>query len=344
MEFSQPLMLAWVAVVPALLLGYWALSRRQRRMAARFADARLFDQLIVRPSTWRRALPVACYLVGILLLAVAMARPVAAIPLPINRAAVMIAIDTSKSMMATDVQPSRLEAARRAAREFADLVPRSTKIGLLSFSEYGTVLLPPSTDRQALTEALDRLQTQSATSMGGGILEALRVLPDRARFLGERLDRLIRQGTGRPPQPLPLPNEPPPTLEQIAPASIIMFSDGVNNFGPDPYEASMLARESKVKIYTIGLGTPGGTVMRVDGQLVLVPFDAAGLERIATMTEGRYFSSTTSDELRRVYRQLSRVMGWERTRMEVSFLLVGVSALFMLAGGAMSLVWFRRVP
>jgi Ca-activated chloride channel family protein len=343
-EFTQPMMLAWVALVPALVLGYWALSRRQRRLADRFADARLFEQLIVRPSAARRLLPVAAYLIGILLLAVAMARPVAAIPLPVNRAAVMIAIDTSKSMMATDIQPSRLEAARRAAREFAALVPRSTKIGLVSFSEYGTVLLPPSTDRTALTEALDRLQTQSATSVGGGILEALRVLPDRARFLGERLDRLIRQGTGRPPQPFPPPNEPPPTLDQLVPASIIMFSDGVNNFGPDPYEASVLARDSKVKIYAVGLGTQGGTVMRIDGQLVLVPFDAAGLERIAAMTEGRYFSGTTGEELRRVYRQLSRVMGWERTRMEVSFLLVGVAALFMLAGGAMSLVWFRRVP
>jgi Ca-activated chloride channel family protein len=337
-------MLAWVVLVPLLLLGYWALSRRQRRMAERFADARLFAQLVVRPTAWQRALPVACYLMGILLLAVAMARPVAAIPLPVNRAAVMIAVDTSKSMMATDVPPTRLDAARRAAREFADLAPRSTKIGLVSFSEYGTVLLPPTTDRIALHEALDRLQTQSATSVGGGILEAVRVLPDRARFLGERLDRLIRQGTGRAPTPLPLPIEPPPTLDQIIPASIIIFSDGVNNFGPDPYEAASLARDSKVKIFTIGLGVPGGTVMRVDGQLVLVPFDPSGLERIAQVTEGRYFSSTSSEELRRAYRLLSRVMGWERTRMEVSFLLVGVAALFMLTGGGFSLVWFRRVP
>jgi len=166
-EFTQPLMLLWVALVPLLLLGHWGLSRRQRRIAERFADARLFEQLVVRPSAWQRALPVACYLIGILLLAVAMARPVAAIPLPVNRAAVIIAIDTSKSMMATDVPPTRLEAARRAAREFADLVPRSTKIGLVAFSEYGTVLLPPTTDRTALYEALDRLQTQSATSVGG---------------------------------------------------------------------------------------------------------------------------------------------------------------------------------
>ena len=344
MEFTQPLMLLWVALVPLLLLGHWGLSRRQRRIAERFADARLFEQLVVRPSAWQRALPVACYLIGILLLAVAMARPVAAIPLPVNRAAVIIAIDTSKSMMATDVPPTRLEAARRAAREFADLVPRSTKIGLVAFSEYGTVLLPPTTDRTALYEALDRLQTQSATSVGGGILEAVRVLPDRARLLGERLDRLLRQGTGRPSAPQPAPNEPPPSLDQIAPASIIVFSDGVNNFGPDPYEAAALARDGKVKIFTIGLGIPGGTVMRVEGQMVLVPFDPSGLQRIAQMTDGRYFASATEEELRRVYRQLGRIMGWERTRMEVSFLLAGVAALFMLTGGGLSLIWFRRVP
>lgn len=342
MEFTWPVMLWAVGLVPLLLLGQRWLARRQQQAATRFADARLFDRLVVRPPRWQRGLPVGLYLVAVFLLAVALARPVAAIPLPVNRAAVMLAIDTSKSMVATDVPPSRLDAARQAAREFAALVPRSTKVGLVVFSEYGQVLLAPTTDRQALVEALERLQLQSATSVGGGILEALRVLPGRAQVLGERLERLLRQGSPRPP--LPPSSGPPASPDALAPAAIIVFSDGVNNFGPNPFEAAQLAREGKVRIYTIAVGTPGGTVMRLDNQMVLVPFDASGLERIAQMTDGRHFSSTRADDLRAIARELGRVIGWERTRMEVSFLLVGGAAVLMLAGGGLSLAWFKRLP
>ena len=344
MDFTWPMMLWAVALVPLLWVGHRILLRRQHRAAERFAEKRLFEQLIVSPPSWQRALPIACYLAGILFLAVGLARPIASVPLPVNRAAVILAIDTSKSMIGTDVSPSRLDVAKRAAREFINLVPRSTKIGIVGFSEYGTVLLPPSTDRTALLEAVDRLQLQSATSVGGGILEAVRVLPGRARLLGERLDRLTRQGGGGRPTPAPPTSEPPPSLDEIVPSAIIMMSDGVSNFGPDPYEAAAIARDGKVRIFTIGIGTPAGSVMRIDGQMVLVPFDASGLQRIAQITDGRYFSSTTEEELRRVYQQLGRIIGWERTRMEISFLLVGAAAVVMLMGGALSLMWFRRVP
>jgi len=341
MEFTWPMMLLAVGLVPLLWWGYRFLARRQRRTAEQFAEARLFEQLVVRPPSWQRSLPVACYLIAVLLLAVAMARPVAALPMPVNRAAVMVAIDTSKSMIATDISPTRLEAAKAAARVFAGLVPRSTKIGLVTFSEYGTVLLPPTTDRAALLEALDRVQPQSATSVGGGILESVRVLPGREALLRERLERLLRPGSvPSPPNPL----DPRPNPDDLVPASIIIFSDGVNTFGPNPYEAAQLARDGKVRIFTIGMGTPGGTVMQIDGQMVLVPFDSAGLERIAQITDGRYFASASAEELHRVYRQLGRVIGWERTRIEVSFLLLGVAGLLVLTGGALSMLWFRRVP
>jgi Ca-activated chloride channel family protein len=338
-------MMLWaLGLVPLLYAGHLLLVRRQRRVAEAFAERRLFEQLVVRPPSWQRAFPLALYLIAIALLSLALARPVAAIPMPVNRSAVVIAIDTSKSMMATDVQPSRLEAAKRAAREFARIVPRSTKIGLVSFSEYGQVLLAPTTDRQQFAEAIDRLQVQSATSVGGGILESVRVLPGRARFLGERLEQMMRQGAPRPNTPPQNPTEPVPTFEELAPGAILIFSDGVNNYGPDPYEAAQLARDGKVKIYTIGLGTQGGVVMQIDNQMVLVPFDSSGLERIAQIADGKYFSSAGDEELQRIYRQLGRIIGWERTRLEVSFLLVGVAGVIMTAGGALSLAWFRRVP
>jgi len=343
-DFTWPVMLWALVLVPVLYVGHRLLVRRQQRVAEAFAERRLFEQLVVRPPSWQRSLPLSLYLIAILLLSLALARPVAAIPMPVNRSAVIIAIDTSKSMMGTDVPPTRLDAAKRAAREFARIVPRSTKIGLVSFSEYGQVLLAPTTERQQFAEALDRLQVQSATSVGGGILESVRVLPGRARFLGERLERMLRQGTGRPSTPPQNPTEPIPTFEELAPAAILIFSDGVNNFGPDPYEAASLARDGRVKIYAIGLGTPGGVVMQIDNQMVLVPFDSSGLERIAQISDGKYFSSASDEELQRIYRQLGRIIGWERTRLEVSFLLVGVAGLVITTGGALSLAWFRRVP
>jgi len=342
MEFHWPLMLLALLLVPLLVGAYRLMLRRQQRIAERFAESRLFEQLVVRPPVWQRTLPLACYLVAVTVLAVAMARPVAALPFPVNQAAVIVAIDTSKSMVATDVAPSRLEAAKAAARMLAGLVPRSTKVGLVTFSEYGTLLLAPTTDRTAFAEALERVQLQSATSVAGGILESVRVLPGREAAFRERLDRLMRRDSGRalPPNPL----EPRPRPEDLVPASVIVFSDGVNNFGPNPYEAAQLARDAKVRIFAVGLGTPGGTVMRIDGQLALVPFDPAGLERIAQISGGRYFSSASDEDLRQISRQLGRMIGWERTRTEVSFLLLAVAGVFVLGGGAMSMMWLGRLP
>src|SRR3972149_2346940 len=187
MAFTWPVMLWALLALPLLVWAYLVVLRRQRRMQERLADSHLLAYLVAPVSAWRRHLPVAIYLGAVLLLVLAMARPIAAIPLPVNRAAVVIAIDTSKSMIAEDVKPNRLEAAKNAARDFVKAMPPSARIGLIAFSDYGTVLVPPSTDRQALDEALNRLQPQQATAVGSAILEALRVLPLRKEVLGGRV-------------------------------------------------------------------------------------------------------------------------------------------------------------
>lgn len=339
-EFTWPVMLWATALVPLLWLAQRVLGRRRRSVAQRFADARLLDYILVRPPSWQNTARLLCYLTGILALTLALARPVAAIPLLVNRAVAILAIDTSRSMIGTDIAPSRLESARRAARRFIDLLPRSTKVGLIEFSEYGTVLVAPTTDRDTLLKALARLQPRSATAVGAGILEAVRVSPGRAQLLAERLDRLA----GRKQNPAPQNSaEPPPSPDDLPPASIVLFSDGVSNVGPDPYEAAALARDGRVRIFTIGMGTPDGAVMHVDGQLVLVPFDPVGLDRIAQITGGRYFASTSEEELTTLYHQLGRLAGWERTRMEVSALLMDVAGLLILAAGGLSIWWFGQI-
>jgi len=295
--------------------------------------------LWTRPPAVRRHLPVAFYFGAVVFLTLAMARPIAAIPLPVNRAALVIAIDVSKSMIGEDVPPNRLRAAQAAALELLNAMPSTAKVGLVVFSDYAQVLVPPTTEREPLREAIAGLKVQQATGVGSAIIEALRVLPGRKELLGERLN--VR------PTPFALPPPQPPAGQQpvdLPPAAIVIFSDGVSNLGVDPALAGSLAIAGKVTVHGVGVGTVNGSVMTVDGQLVLVPFDATLLQRLAQSTGGRYFEVSQRDELRKIYRQLGRALGWERRRTEVTSVLAGAAGLLMIAGAMLSMLWFRRVP
>lgn len=338
-------MLWGVLVVPLLLWGYAQLQRRRGRRETALADPHLIGHLWTRPSALRRHLPVAFYLLAVAALTVAMARPIAAIPLPVNRAALILAIDVSKSMIGEDVKPNRLKAAQQGALDVLASVPGSAKVGLIVFSDYAQVLVPPTTEREPLKEAIANLKIQQATGVGSAIVEALRALPGRKELLGDRLERLLQSQQRNLPFVVP-PQTPPPTIspDDLPPAAIVIFSDGVSNLGVDPNQAAALAKEAKVKVYSVGIGTPEGSVMQVDGQLVLVPFDATLLQRIAQLTGGQYFDRSSSEELRRVYKQLGRSIGWERRRTEVTSFLAAGAGVLMIAGGLFSLLWFRRVP
>lgn len=228
-----------------------------------------------------------------------------------------------------------MDAAKAAVREILTSVPRSTNVGLITFSDYGTVLVPPTTERQPLEEALERVKPQEGTAVGAAVVEALRSLPGRREYIQALTQP--RQGNAPPATPPALPDDLPP-------AAIIILSDGVSNIGINPLQAAALAKEAKVSLYTIGVGTPEGSVMTVNNQLVLVPFDATLLQRIAQMTGGEYFPSPTAKELKQVYRRLGRHIGWERKRSEITAVVTAVGGVLLLVGGALSLVWFQRVP
>jgi len=342
-EFGWPVMLWALAAPPLLLWGYMRLVRRAGKREAVLADPHLLGVLWSRPSASRRHVPVAFYLAAVAFLTFAMARPIAAIPLPVNRAALIIAIDVSKSMIGEDVQPNRLKAAQAAALDLLWAMPASAKVGLIAFSDYAQVLVPPTTERQVMREAIAGLKVQQATGVGSAIIESLRVLPGRKALLGERLN--IQPN----PQQIPLtpPQAQPPADQKpvdLPPAAIVIISDGVSNLGVNPNLAISLAVDGKVKVYGVGVGTVNGSVMTVDNQLVLVPFDPALLQQMAQSTGGRYFEVSQQDELRKVYRQLGRSIGWERRRTEVTSFLAGVAGIFMLVGALFSMMWFRRVP
>lgn len=336
MEFTWPVMLVGLVAVPLLAAAYASVRRYQARAAQAFADPHLLP--LLRSGRPPRApwLPFACYLGAVALLVVASARPVAAIPFPTNQAALVVGVDTSKSMVATDISPSRLEAAKRMARELVANLPRSLRVGLVAFSDYAQVLVAPTTDRREVLEAIDRLQPQQATSIGSAILMGVRALPGRERA-GEDL---LRRQQGLLPT---VPPSPPPASD-LPPGALVLFSDGVSNFGVDPAEAVQVARQYRVRVHTVGVGTPTGQVQTVDGQLVFIPFDPTGLQQVAQMTGGRYFYPPTVEDFRAIGRELGRAVTWQRQRTEVTSLVAALGGLLMLAGGALSLVWFRRVP
>ncbi len=351
MEFAWPVMLVGLAVVPVLLWGYLRLHRERAQREVALADAHLLGHLWTRPSPLRRHLPIGLYLVALTMLVLSVARPLAAIPLPVNRAVIVLAIDVSKSMIGEDVKPSRLKGAQAAALDLLEAVPATANVGLVTFSDYAQVLIPPSTDRVAFKEALAGLQLQQATGIGTAIIEILRILPGRKELLGNRLDTqspgLLPRGVFPPPGLTPTPRASPPTAKapaDLPPAAIIMFSDGVSNVGMEPTQAAALARDAKVKIYGVGVGTAAGSVMQIEGQLVLVPFDATLLQQMAELTGGQYFELSSRDALRDVYRKLGSAIAWQTRRTELTPFLAASAGSLMLLGAALSLMWFRRLP
>ncbi|MDR7484105.1 MAG: VWA domain-containing protein [Armatimonadota bacterium] len=345
MTFKWPVMLWALGALPAAL-GFAAIAARHRRRAqARLADHHLYDRL-VGPLRSRNRLPAVLYLSSFVLLIVAAARPIAAVPLPVNRAAVVLAVDASQSMLADDVKPTRLEATKAAARTLVGALPRGMRVGLVVFSDVGTILVPPTTDRTELFDALERLETQQSTAVGAAIVESLYVLPDRRVFLGEQLARLRNQSSpdpaqGSPGSPSPIPA---PSAADLPPAAIILFSDGVTNTGVDPESAADLAREARVPIHAVGVGREGGAVTTLGGRLVLVPFDASSLRDLARRTGGDYVEIGDEGALRRIPASLGRLIGWERHPTEITAILAGLAGLLMTTGAVLSAAWFRRVP
>lgn len=364
MEFTWPLMLWGLLLLPAAIAWYVLGVRRIRRMTAqRFAEAPLFSQIAVRLPAVRRHISMGLYFTALALLLGAAARPVMAVPLPVDRATVILAIDTSGSMAAPDLQPTRLDAARQAASGFLDVFPPGPRVGLVTFSTYATLMVPPTDDRTALREALAGLKTQEATAIGDGIAVSLRAIPGRAASVpggsapgagggSSGQSPAVQPPFGQAPSgqspftaPLPPAAGTPPDAKDLPPAAIILLTDGGQNAGTaDPIRMAALAKQLKVKIYTIGLGTPGGGVFNYQGQMVLVPFDPTLLQQIAAITDGKFFISPSAGDLKQIYRELGRTIGWEKRKTEVSALFVAGAGVLMLGGGALSLLWMGRLP
>ena len=337
-------MLWGLLLLPAFVVWYVIGFRHLRhRAAVRFAERSLFQKLATSLPGVRRHTTMALYFLALALLLSAVSRPIAAVPMPVNKAVVMLAVDTSGSMMAPDLEPTRLEAAKVAARTFVDAFPQGPKIGLVSFSTYATLMIPPTPDHEAVKQAITTMKPQEATAIGDGLLLSLKALPGRVVDLPEsRPGPFVPQ---QPPASAPPPSSSPPQTEDLAPAAIILISDGGQNAGnADPLKIALLAKQLKVKVYTIGIGSPSGSVFNYQGQMVFVPFNPTLLQQIAAVADGKFFMTSTAQEMKQIYRELGRVIGWETRKMEVSSMFVGGAGLLLLAGGVISLLWTGRLP
>ncbi len=328
MSFLWPRVLWAYAIVPVLVLTYVWILRRPARERVQYPSLDLARIAAAAGGRWRRHVAAVLYLVTVCAVIFTVARPVAPVPVPDNRAAIMLSMDVSRSMMAHDVVPTRLDAAKKAAAEFVHNLPRGAKVGLVSFSSYATLIAPPTDDHERVVQAINSLNLEFATAIGDGLLEAVYALPGRPR----------------PPTLLPgLPPPPPPDADRLPPATVVLLSDGQSNRGTPPEDAATIARELHVRVYTVGLGSPEGTFLELGGRGIFVRLDEETLKQIAEVTGGAYWRVSSATELSRVYSRLGRVIGWRRVPVEVSGLsAVGVAALF-LCTVATSLFWMHRL-
>ncbi len=334
-------------LVPLALVAYLLAQRRRARYAVRFTNLDLLANVVNRSPGRRRHLPAALYLLALATLLVSLARPQSFVLVPKEQATVVMIIDVSGSMNATDVEPTRLVAAQQAANSFLDHLPAKFRVGLVSFSATAQTLTRPTTDRDAVRDALSSLHAEGGTAMGDAIdraLEVRRPPPPQADRPGGTPGS---QPTPTTPPATP-PAEPQPSGKE-PPVVMLLLSDGANTVGKrQPMEVAEEARRLRVPIFTIALGTDSGVVEVPDesGQprRIPVPPDKVTLQRIADTSGGKFFTAPSNRDLKGVYRDLGSRIGFVKERQEVTVVFAAGALLLLVAGGALSLAWFNRFP
>ena len=335
MSAEWPGLLWTLVLVPVALAAYVLAQRRRSRYTVRFTNLDLLANVVSAKPGWRRHVPPAFYLLALAALLVSLARPQALSLVPKEQATIVLVMDVSGSMNATDVQPSRLVSSQRAATGFIEQLPEKFRVGIVSFASTAQTLTRPTTDRAAVYEAIATLHAEGATAMGDGIERAL----DVKRPPGSS------SGAAAPAAPDP----PEQSSGREPPVVVLLLSDGANTQGrAQPMEAASDAKALGVPVFTIALGPDQGMVDVPDetGNLrrIPVPPDKLTLQRIAETTGARFFAAPTSRDLKEVYRELGSKIGFVKEKQEVTVLFSATALLFLVAGATMSLGWFSRFP
>jgi Ca-activated chloride channel family protein len=360
MTFSAPLALLLLLMVPILLGAYLWQLRRKRKQAVRFSNVALVRAAMPKRSRWRRHVPVALFLASIAGLVIATARPQISVDVPLGRTSIILALDVSRSMCATDVDPNRLAVAQDAARSFVADQVAGTRIGIVAFAGFAELVMPPTTDKAKLTDVIDNLTTARGTVIGTATLKAIDAIaavnPDVAPV---RPDEFVG---GQPGTPAPGDPVTPPGGDYV-PDIIVLLTDGANTRGIGPIEAAQAAVDRRVRIYTIGFGTTNPTEMVCTRQqLGADTFDEGGsgggfvpggggpqfllideptLRTVADMTGGSFYRAEDAAQLHDVFSGLPSQIELQKEDREISVVFASIGALLAIAAIGLSLLWNR---
>lgn len=346
MKFIWPEVLLSLVLVPGLVALYVYLLGRHKRGAVRYASIALARQAMGGAARWRRHLPPALFLAALVVALLAVARPSAVITLPSQQRTIIMAIDVSLSMRATDVQPNRLAAAQAAAKAFVQELPSDLRVGIVSFAGTALLVQKPTNNRDDLVAALERLQLDRHTAIGSGIIMSLATLFPEEGIDLESLVLGSRQSwrTNKPPEK----KVEKKAVKPVPPASnassaIVLLTDGRRTTGPDPLDAARMAADHGIRVFTVGFGSAAGGPAVMDGYSIYMMFDEETLKAIAQLTEAEYFHASTADELKKVYQALNGKFVLAKEEREVSALFTAVAAVLALLAAGLSLLWFNRL-
>jgi Ca-activated chloride channel family protein len=347
MHFLWPSNLWLLLALPLVVALYLWLQGRRRKLALRYASLALVKEALGRGPGWRRHVPPVLFLGALAAMLLAAARPVAMVTLPSTQQTIILAMDVSGSMRATDVQPNRLVAAQNAAKAFLTELPRDVKVGIVAFAGSAQVAQLPTVNREDLVTAIDRFQMQRATATGNAIVISLATL-----FPDQGIELAAMQGGGGRDRPrgaaIDAEKKEAKPFTPVAPgsfasAAIIMLTDGQRTTGVDPLEAAKMAADRGVKVYTVGIGTVDGETIGFEGWSMRVRLDEETLKQIANKTAADYFYAGTAQDLQRVYENLSTRLTVEKKETEVSGLLALLAAMLAVLSAGLSVAWFNRV-
>jgi len=311
LSFQAPLFLIGFVAIPLALLALWAARRRPAKYVIRFPATATLSAVVGRTGRARKIIPPALLALSLAGLVTALARPEATIAVPVERASVMLVTDTSGSMNATDVSPSRLAAAQQAATRFLDKVPKSLQTGLVAYADGPTTVVRPTQDHEQIKTTLNALQADGGTATGDALDAALTALGARDK--------------------------------KSPPAAIVLLSDGASKTGQDPATVAQKAKSLGVPIYTVALGTPSGT-LQLGGQTIDVAPDPEALAQVAQLSGGRAFTAEDSDALDEVYETLGSRIGTKKEKKEISAGFAAVGLLLLGGAAFTSLRWRGRLP
>jgi Ca-activated chloride channel homolog len=353
-SFAWPLALLSLAAAPALFGAYWWMLRRRRKQAVRYSSVALLRSVLPRRKRWQRHLPIAMLLASLVALALSTGRPHVERNVPLARTSIILALDVSGSMCSTDVEPNRLTVAQKAARAFVENQSKGARMGLVIFSGFAELTVPPTTDRKALVATIDSLTTGRGTAIGAAMLKAIDAI---AEVNPEVLPVGDAPGTA--------PAAPKPGANGYVPDIVVLLTDGRNNRGIEPLDAVPYAVERRVRVYTIGFGTEnpapsvctraqlGGEVFNSNG------FGGGGrggfggggrggfrggadiptLQAVAKQTGGSYHGAEDADQLRDVFADLHKDVATQKRPIEITWILAAFGALLAAAAIAASMRW-----